>query len=75
MVGLGYVDNTTDLLKPISTATQTAIDNLTSQLATLKTQLISSGALEGDLLASFTRAIGVGNCASGLSEIGSLEAI
>ncbi len=26
MVGLGNVDNTTDLLKPISTATQSALD-------------------------------------------------
>jgi hypothetical protein len=36
MVGLGNVDNTTDLLKPISTATQTAIDlklNKTDTLA------------------------------------------
>lgn len=35
MVGLSNVDNTTDLLKPISTATQTALDlkaNITSQV-------------------------------------------
>jgi hypothetical protein len=30
MVGLGNVDNTTDLLKPISTATQTALDTKSS---------------------------------------------
>ncbi|MBC8054886.1 MAG: hypothetical protein H7Y13_17645, partial [Sphingobacteriaceae bacterium] len=42
MVGLGNVDNTTDLLKPISTATQTALDlkSSTSDLA-LKAPLAS----------------------------------
>jgi hypothetical protein len=32
MVGLGNVDNTTDLNKPISTATQTALDTLTANI-------------------------------------------
>jgi hypothetical protein len=75
MVGLDKIDNTTDLLKPISTVTQTAIDNLTSKIATLKAQLYASGALRGQLLASFTRASGVGNCSSGLFETNSLGAV
>ncbi len=75
MVGLDNVDNTTDLLKPISTATQTAIDNLTSKIATLKAQLYASGALSGQLLASFARSSGVGNCSWSLFETGSLAAV
>jgi len=34
-VGLGNVDNTTDLLKPISTATQTALDGKTAPATTI----------------------------------------
>ena len=35
-IGLGNVDNTSDKNKPISTATQTALDTLSTELATVK---------------------------------------
>ena len=50
MVGLGNVDNTTDLLKPISTATQTALDaKLATTTATSTYATISNVALKAPL--------------------------
>jgi hypothetical protein len=50
MVGLGNVDNTTDLLKPISTATQTALDaKLATATATSTYATISNVALKAPL--------------------------
>jgi hypothetical protein len=39
MVGLSNVDNTTDLLKPISTATQTALTTITNNVTGLRTDV------------------------------------
>ena len=55
-VGLGSVNNTTDLLKPISTATQTAL-NLkvdSSTLGTMSTQSASSVAITGGTINGIT---------------------
>ena len=38
MVGLSNVNNTTDLLKPISTATQTALTTINSNITNLQTK-------------------------------------
>jgi hypothetical protein len=40
-IGLGNVDNTSDENKPISSATQTALDNLEEQLVELKEEIIT----------------------------------
>jgi hypothetical protein len=41
MVGLGNVDNTSDANKPVSTATQTALDTKTNKLITTNRQTAS----------------------------------
>jgi len=41
MVGLGNVDNTTDANKPVSTATQTALDAKSNQIVTINAQTSS----------------------------------
>ena len=43
MIGLSNVDNTTDLLKPISTATQTALDLVSQVTSSLPSQPSNSG--------------------------------
>ena len=43
-VGLGNVDNTSDLDKPISTATQTALDGKQASLSSTQLQAVNSGA-------------------------------
>ena len=43
MIGLSNVDNTTDLLKPISTATQTALDLVSQVTSSLPSQTSNSG--------------------------------
>jgi hypothetical protein len=73
MVGLGNVDNTTDLNKPISTATQTALDNKVNKTDTatmLSTYLRKADAIiinlqnQVALLSSYTSLL-----ASGLVDI------
>lgn len=51
MVGLGNVDNTSDATKPISTATQTALDNKTKTLFDYYTDVTVGGA-ETDIYSS-----------------------
>ena len=41
-VGLGNVDNTSDLNKPISTATQTALNNITNSTSAIVANIITS---------------------------------
>jgi hypothetical protein len=56
MVGLGNVDNTTDLLKPVSTATQTALNlkATTSTLGSMSTQSASAVAITGGTINGIT---------------------
>ena len=49
MVGLGNVDNTTDANKPISTATQTALDAKSNQIVTINAQSSSYTIATSDL--------------------------
>jgi len=54
-IGLGNVDNTSDLNKPISTATQTALDDITDELD--KTFILSNQTLTfSNLVATITDA-------------------
>ena len=46
-VGLGNVDNTSDLNKPISTATQTALDGKQATLTTVQLNAVNSGITSG----------------------------
>lgn len=64
-VGLGNVDNTSDLNKPISTATQTALDLKVSTSRTISTTAPLSGG--GDLSANRTLSITAGGI--GLSHL------
>ena len=64
-LGLGNVDNTSDLAKPISTATQTALNARVSTSRTISTTgpLSGGGALTGDLTLT------VGNSSVGLTHL------
>ena len=48
-VGLGNVDNTTDLLKPISTATQTALNAKVTKVASTDQALVRFNGTTGDM--------------------------
>ncbi len=61
MVGLGNVDNTTDLLKPISTATQTALDTKSSNSDLALKAPLASPTFTGTVSGITATMVGLGN--------------